>query len=138
MVNAQELQARQDYAAGQWAAFRARRRTGTPQALGRGARTAVVMAAALWLGVATWPAVLPFVVGGLIAYQLLPLVDSLDRFLPRLLAALLSVLAAVAAVAAVALVVLPPLALAFVRFAVDLPTSAQINQALQDLEAQLG
>jgi predicted PurR-regulated permease PerM len=65
-------------------------------------------------------------------------VDTLDRFMPRFLASLLSVLAAVAVVVGVALVILPPLALAFVRFAVDLPTSDQINQALQNLQTQLG
>jgi len=118
--------------------LRARLRTVTPQAVGRAALTAVALVGAAWLASATWPALLPFVVGGLIAYQLLPLVDTLDRFMPRGLAALISVLAAVAVVVAIAVVVLPPLALAFVRFAVDLPTSDQINQALQNLEAQLG
>ena len=64
--------------------------------------------------VATLPAILPFVFGGLIAYALLPVVDALDRLMPRTLAALLSVSAIVVAVVGIGLIVLPPLANAFV------------------------
>jgi predicted PurR-regulated permease PerM len=91
-----------------------------------------------WLATSTWPALLPFLVGGLFAYGLLPIVDALDRFMPRWIAALVSVVGAVAIVGAVALIVLPPLAVAFVRFAADLPTPAAIDAAIERLETQLG
>ena len=102
------------------------------------ALTAVVFVGLAWLATATWPALLPFLIGGLLAYGLLPVVDALDKFMPRWIAALISVLGAVAAVVAVAVVVLPPLAGAFVRFAADLPTTSEIDAAIERLEAQLG
>jgi predicted PurR-regulated permease PerM len=135
---ASDLRSRQVHASAEWATLRARLRTVTPQQLGRAALTAVVFVGAAWLAAATWPAFLPFVVGGLIAYGLLPVVDALDKFMPRWIAALVAVLGAVATVAAIAIVVLPPLALGFVRFASDLPTAADIDAAVQRLEAQLG
>src|SRR5262245_24143971 len=95
---------RRAYAAGEWAALRERLQTVTPQAIGRGVLTVVALAGTVWLAAASWPAVLPFIVGGLIAYALLPVVDGLDKFLPRSLAALVSVLAGVAVVIGIALV----------------------------------
>ena len=86
-----ETSARQQHAAAEWAALRGRLRTITPQAIGRSVVALAAIGGTLWLAAATWPALLPFVVGGLIAYQLLPVVDGLDRVLPRGLAALLSV-----------------------------------------------
>jgi predicted PurR-regulated permease PerM len=129
---------RRDHAAAEWAALRARLRTITPQALGRALLTMVAGIGAVALAVATWPAVLPFIVGGIIAYGLLPIVDVLDRVLPRALAALLAVGGTVLAIVAVFALVLPPLARGFVRFATDLPTSAEIDAAIADLQSQIG
>ncbi|HET9346959.1 MAG TPA: AI-2E family transporter [Candidatus Limnocylindrales bacterium] len=133
-----ETSARQLHAANQWAALLDRVRTITPQAVGRTALAVAAVGGTLWLAAATWPSLLPFVVGGLIAYQLLPLVDWLDRVMPRFLAASISVLAAVAVVIGALIIVVPPLAGAFVRFAVDLPSSADIDAALARLQEQLG
>jgi predicted PurR-regulated permease PerM len=135
---ADDTSARQTHAAAEWAALRDRLRTVTPQALGRTALTLAAASGAVWLATASWPALVPFIVGGLLAYQLLPVVDSLDRVMPRFLASLLAVLAAVGTIVAVALIVLPPLARAFVRLAVELPTSADIDQAIADLQRQVG
>ena len=99
--------ARRAHAAAEWAALRDRLRTITPQAIGRGALTLGAIAGAVWLAAASWPALLPFVIGGLLAYQLLPVVDALDRVLPRSLAALVSVLAALAVVIAIGVIVHP-------------------------------
>jgi predicted PurR-regulated permease PerM len=129
---------RRAHAAAEWAALRGRLQTVTPQAIGRTALTFAAIGATLWLAAATWPAVLPFVVGGLLAYELLPVVDALDRVLPRSLAALASVLAAVAVVIGIALIVVPPLAAAFVRLAGDLPTQAEIDAAIGRLQDQFG
>ena len=129
---------RRQHAAAEWAALRDRLRTVTPRAAGRAVLTVVAGVGSIALTVATWPAVVPFIVGGLIAYGLLPVVDALDRVMPRVLAALLSVIGVVGAVVAVAVLVLPPLARGFVRFAVDLPTSAEIDAAIAQLQAQVG
>ena len=133
-----ETSARQQHAAAEWAALRDRLRTITPQAIGRTALAIAAIGGTIWLAAATWPSLLPFVVGGLIAYQLLPVVDALDRVLPRSIAALISVLAAVAILIGALVIVVPPLANAFVRFAVDLPSSADIDAAIARLQAQLG
>ena len=130
--------ARRAHAAAEWAALRDRLRTITPQAIGRGALTLGAIAGTVWLATASWPALLPFVVGGLLAYQLLPVVDSLDRVLPRSLAALMSVLAALAVVVAIGVIVIPPLANAFVRLATDLPTPQEVDDAIARLQRQLG
>ena len=134
----EERSARQAHAAAEWAAFRDRLRTVTPQAIGRAALTVATIGGAVWLAAASWPAALPFAVGGLLAYALLPLVDALDRYLPRGLAALVSVLGAVAAVVAVFLIVVPPLTAAFVRLATSLPTPADVDAAIARIQAQLG
>ncbi len=133
-----ELHARQAYARAEWDHLAARLRTVTPQAIGRGALISLVAVVAVWLASATWPALLPFVVGALIAYLLLPAVDTLEKFMPRPAAALLSVLAVVGVVAMVLLIVIPPMANAFVRFAVDLPTAADIDAGVANLQDQLG
>jgi predicted PurR-regulated permease PerM len=125
-------------AAAEWTKLGDRLRTVTPQTLSRAMLTVAVGAGALALTVATWPAALPFIVGGILAYELLPIVDTLDRVMPRALAALVAVLATVALVVGVLVLVLPPLALASVRFAAGLPTPPQIDAALTDLQNQLG
>src|SRR4029079_4521884 len=116
-----EAAARRAYAATQWTALTDRLRTVTPQSVGRTAlslgaiggalwlvrATRAAVRAALWLILASWPAFVPFGIGGLLAYALLPVVDALDRVLPRSLAALASVLVAVGGVTRVVLVVVP-------------------------------
>jgi predicted PurR-regulated permease PerM len=137
-MNGVDRSAQRSHAAAEWAALRERLQTVTPQALGRTALAFAAVGLAAWLAVASWPALLPFVVGGLIAYQLLPVVDALDRVMPRPLAALISVVAAVAVVIGALVIVLPPMANAFVRFATDLPTRADIDAAVANLQAQVG
>jgi predicted PurR-regulated permease PerM len=129
--------ARKAYAARRWAELRDGVTSTTPQAIGRGVLTLAVVGGSLWLAVATWPTLLPFLLGGLIAYMLLPVVDALDQVMPRGLAAGLSVLGVLAAVVAVGVIVGPPLIRAFAQLAVDLPTAADIDAALQRARDQL-
>ncbi len=137
-MSAVDRTTQQRRAAAEWADLRGRLRTVTPQAIGRAVVVVAALAGGFWLTRATWPALLPFIVGGLITYQLLPLVDALDRVMPRFLASLLSVLAVVAVVGGILLLILPPLANVFVRFAVDLPTAADVDQAVANLQQRLG
>jgi predicted PurR-regulated permease PerM len=136
-MNGADRTARKAYAAGQWADLRDRLQTVTPQAIGRAAVATVATVGAIWLMSASWPAVLPFIVGGIVTYELLPVVDALDRVMPRMLAAVISVLAVVAAIIAIGVLVLPPLANIFVRFAADLPTTADIDAAIARFQQQL-
>jgi predicted PurR-regulated permease PerM len=121
-----------------WARLRARLATVTPGAVGRAGLTAVAALVVLGVALGTWPAILPFLVGGVIAYAVLPLVNRLDGVMPRPLAALLSVLAVLAAVVGIIAVVLPPLVTSIVRLAETLPGNEDIDQALGDVQAWLG
>ena len=129
--------ARKAYAARRWADLRDGVASTTPQAIGRGLLTLAVVGGSVWLAVATWPTLLPFLVGGLIAYMLLPVVDSLDQVMPRGLAAAVSVIAVLAVIVAIGVIVGPPLVKAFAKLATDLPSAGDIDAALDRLRAQL-
>jgi predicted PurR-regulated permease PerM len=92
----------------------------------------------LWLAVASWPALLPFLVGGVIAYVIRPVVDALDRVMPRLLAALIAVLAFVAVLVGIVVIVVPPLVTGVGALLGNLPAAGQIEDAVDGLEAQIG
>jgi predicted PurR-regulated permease PerM len=122
----------------EWARLRRRLETVTPGAL---ARVGLTLAAAGVIGgvvLGTWPATLPFLVGSLIAYAVLPLVNRLDGAMPRPLAAAVSVLSVVALLIGIIAVVLPPLVAGFVQFAATLPGERDVDAALADAEAWLG
>jgi predicted PurR-regulated permease PerM len=129
---------RRHYAAAEWSRLRDRLRTITPQAIARAVLTVAVVTGATAIIVASWPAFLPFVFGGIVAYGLLPVVDALDRVMPRALAAAVSVVAVVGSILAIVILVMPPLARTFVRLAVDFPTAVEINAAIDDLQRQVG
>ena len=120
-------------AAVEWAALRERLLSITPAAAGRAALTVAVGAVVTLAVVATWPLLLPFVIGGLIAWGVLPIVDSLDRFMPRSLAAIVAVVGVLALFVAVIVAVLPPFAFALVDFANSIPGQDQINAQVANL-----
>ena len=100
------------------------------------ALTAVGISTALVVG--TWPALLPFVAGAVLAYAVLPIANTLDRFMPRLLAAILAELVAVSIIVGIAVLIVPPLINGLSLVATRLPAPAVIDQRLADLQAQLG
>ena len=122
----------------EWARLRARLATVTPGAVGRAGLTAGAALVVLGVALGTWPAVLPFLIGGVIAYAVLPLVNRLDNLMPRPLAALVSVLAVLAAIIGVIAVVVPPIVTSVVRLASTLPGNEEIDRALADVQAWLG
>ena len=117
----------------EWALLRARLATITPQAIGRGTLSLVVVLVAAWLAVATWPSLLPFAIGGLLAYTIYPLVGVLDRVMPRVLAAAIALAAGLVALVALVAIVIPPLVAVTIEVLRELPSSTQ----LADLRAQL-
>ena len=120
-----------------WADLGDRLATVTPTAVGRAALGVAVIASILLFAAGTWPALLPFAVGGLLAYAVLPVVDGLDRIMPRALAAAISMLAVVAAVVLVFVIVVPPLTTAIVDLAGQVPTAGEIDGLLDDALAGL-
>jgi predicted PurR-regulated permease PerM len=122
----------------EWARLRARLATVTPGAVGRAGLTTGAALVVLAIAVGTWPAILPFLIGSVIAYGVLPMVNRLDSVLPRPIAALLSVLAVLAVVVGVIAIVLPPLVTSIARLAATLPGNEEIDQTLADAQAWLG
>ena len=129
--------AQKAYAAERWAELRDRLASTTPQDLGRAALATLVVGATAAIAMATWPTLLPFVAGGLIAYLLLPVVDFLDQVMPRFAAAALAVFALLAGLAVVAVVVAPPLIKTFARLAVDIPTAAELETSIDRVRDHL-
>src|SRR5215204_251587 len=105
----------------EWASLRRRLETVTPATLARAGLTVGAGLGMLAVAVGTWPALMPFLVGAVIAYSVLPLVNRLDGILPRGLAALLSVLAVVGLLVAIVAIVLPPLVASVGQLATTLP-----------------
>jgi predicted PurR-regulated permease PerM len=126
-----------DRSKAEWRLLRARLSTITPQALGRGALSTVVLIVAVLLAKETWPALLPFAIGGLLAYTIYPVVDRLDRVMPRALAATLALAAGLGVLVLVVAVVIPPLIAVSIQFFRDAPDSAQLAELRAQLDAYL-
>ena len=121
----------------EWRLLRTRLATVTPQALGRGLVAVAVIAAAAWLSAATWPALLPFAVGGVMAYAVYPLVGMLDRFLPRVVAAAIAIAVGLAIIVAVIAVVVPPLVQVALKILQGLPDSTEVARLHDQVQAYL-
>lgn len=121
-----------------WADLGARARTVTPQAVGRAVLAITALTLAGWVVTATWPAVLPFIVGAVLAYAVLPIANRLDTVMPRVLAALLAEVVALAVLVGAFAVIVPPVLRGLVQVALRLPTADEIRRQLTGLETQLG
>ena len=105
------------------------------------ARTALVAVAALilgWLVMNAWQSLVPFFVGAIIAYALLPVVNSLDRFMPRTLAAILSLFTLLGLVVLVIVRAVPVVANQALRFIQTLPPREVLQAQIAQLTARLG
>jgi predicted PurR-regulated permease PerM len=127
------LRPARERARAEWRLLGARLSTVSPQAVGRGVLTVVMILVGAGLAAATWPALLPFAIGGLLAYAIYPLVGVLDGVMPRVLAAALALAAGLAVLVLIVAVVVPPLVAVSIDFLRDIPDSAQIA----DLRAQI-
>src|SRR4051794_39784768 len=93
----------------EWRGVRQRLQTIRPRTGGQVLLATVAIGVPLWVAAVSWPALLPFVVGMVMAYAVLPLVNQLDRYMPRVLAAVIAEFLAVAVVVGAFVVILPPL-----------------------------
>jgi len=121
----------------EWRLLGARISTITPRAVARGALAVTVLLVSTWFAVATWPSLLPFAVGGLLAYAIYPLVDILNRVMPRILAAALALAVGLGLAGALVAVVVPPLVDAALRVLRDAPSSTELAQLRGQLDAYL-
>lgn len=109
----------------------------TPASLTRGLLVLGAITAVSWLGWSTWPALLPFLIGGAIAYALLPFTNWLDKFMPRAFAvtiALLTMLLILGLILYASVTVLGRQAFLLYQ---TLPSQTQINEAIGRLDQQL-
>jgi predicted PurR-regulated permease PerM len=136
-VTQQRIEA-QALARARWGDLTARVRTVTPQALGRALLTLACLVLIAWVVTSSWPAMLPFVAGGVIAYAVLPIANRLNRVMPRVAAALVAQLVALAVLGGVVVLVVPPLIAGVVEILLRLPTPDQVEAGLVALQAQLG
>jgi predicted PurR-regulated permease PerM len=120
-----------------WSALADRLRTVTPATLGRTVLTVAVIGAIVAVSAATWPTLLPFAVGGLLAYAVLPLVDALDRVLPRSLAAIVAMLGALGVLVGALIVIIPPLTASLLELAGQLPVGDELEASIQAALASL-
>jgi predicted PurR-regulated permease PerM len=132
-----DLAARREKADRSWGAVQARLRAIPPQSVGRGFVVLAVLAFVVWLAATSWPALAPYIVGGLIGYTILPLVNRLDGFLPRGVAAILAQLIVLAIIVGFFVIVVPPLLAGLGRLAEALPERGEVTGSLGDLEAWL-
>lgn len=105
----------------------------TPSMLGRALLVFGAAGALIWLSMESWPALAPFIVGAVMAYIILPLVNILDRMMPRVLAALLAVLFVLGAIGMLLWTIVPPLVSQSVALVRQIPpdtTLKDISDAL--------
>jgi predicted PurR-regulated permease PerM len=121
-----------------WHVLADRLRTIRPEALAKGAIGVTLLAVSARLIAASWPALMPFVIGAVLAYAVLPLANRLDRFMPRVLAALLAELVALALLVGVVAVVVPPLLGGLGIVAAKLPAPDQVQAWVTSLQGQVG
>jgi predicted PurR-regulated permease PerM len=121
----------------EWRLLGTRLATITPRAFARGILATVVVLVAVGLAGATWPALLPFAVGGLLAYAIYPLVDSFARVMPRVLAAALALTIGLGVLGLVLALVVPPLVAVAIQILRDAPGSAELAQLRTQVEAYL-
>src|SRR5689334_9352668 len=81
----------------------------TPRQLARGVLVVGVFGIVAWVTASAWSQLLPFQLGLILAYITLPVVNWLDRFMPRFVAASLMVLVEFAALVGIFALVVPPL-----------------------------
>jgi predicted PurR-regulated permease PerM len=138
-VPPEERRLRAAAAAGEaaWQRLWLRMRSITPAGLARFllATGGIVLVGEILLS--SWLALVPFQVGLVLAYLVLPIVDLLDRVLPRWLAALVVTLGEILAVFAVIGLVLPPLALEVPLLVQALPGAGEIRALIEDARGLL-
>ena len=115
-----------------------------PVTVARYALVIGALAALVWLANTAWQSLVPFVVGGFIAYAVLPFVNRLDRLMPRWLASLLVVVGTIIFMVLFIATLVPLLLNQFLILISRIPSTdqlqqgaAQVNQSLVNLPEPL-
>ncbi len=116
-----------------WQKLGWRIRSITPTALVRGLLVLGALAIVTWLMIQSWANLLPFQIGVILAYIALPLVNRLDRILPRGLVVLVVILGEILLVAGFIFGMIPALVKEIRQLITALPDIDQIRALLQQL-----
>jgi len=108
----------------------------TPSGLARFLLVIIALAGLLWLIASTFQSLATFVIGIMLAYITLPVVNWLDRFLPRGLAVLLVILGEIAFVALFFALLIPAVVQELLRFLQSLPNTDQLRAYFTQLAQQ--
>jgi predicted PurR-regulated permease PerM len=127
-----------------WQRLGQQTRNTRPVTLARYALVIGALAVLAWLADTAWQSLVPFVVGGFIAYAVLPFVNRLDRIMPRWFASLIVVVGVLAFIALFIATVAPLILQQVLVLINSLPkadqlqqSTAQINQSLTTLPEPL-
>ena len=108
----------------------------TPSGLLRFALVVIALAGLIWLIASTFQSLAAFVIGIMLAYITLPVVNWLNRFLPRGLAVLLVILGEITLVALFFALLIPAVIQQLLRFLQTLPTTDQLRASFTQLAQQ--
>jgi predicted PurR-regulated permease PerM len=133
----QELERAAANGTGAWRRLWLRLRSVTPSQLARFVLVLLAIGVIGWIVLSAWLSLLPFEVGLLLAYLVLPIVDVLDRVMPRWLAALVVTLGEIALIVAAIGLLIPPLAAELPQLVLSLPGAAAITALLDQLRGAL-
>lgn len=118
-----------------WRTFGRRIRSITPSELGRTLLILSVIAFLLWLIISSWPALVPFLIGGIFAYIMLPFVNWMDRFMPRVLATAISLALALGIVFYFIVSMVPVIGQEAVRLQATIPTVDDIRTNVDEIDS---
>jgi predicted PurR-regulated permease PerM len=108
-----------------------------PVTVARYALVIGALAALVWLANTAWQSLVPFVVGGFIAYAVLPFVNRLDRVMPRWLASLLVVVGVIVFMALFIATLVPLLLNQFLILISRIPSADQLQQSTVQINQSL-
>ncbi|MCO5194605.1 MAG: AI-2E family transporter [Anaerolineae bacterium] len=117
-----------------WRAFGRRIRSITPSELGRSLLVLGVIGLLLWLIIGSWPALVPFLIGGVFAYIMLPFVNWMDRFMPRALATTISLAIALGIVFYFIVSLVPIVGQEATRLQATIPSVDEIRTQVDEID----
>ncbi len=121
-----------------WQRLGRQMRTTAPRDVVRFAFVAGALMALAVLVSQSWQSLIPFLVGGFVAYAVLPAVNRLDRIMPRWLAALIMIAAVLAFIVLFIAALVPLLVNQFLILIGRLPPLDQIQRSGAQLQQSLG
>src|SRR5947199_9257027 len=134
---AQQLEGRVRRSDHAWRSLGLRMRTITPRRLSRMLMVVGALAGLGWLVASNWAELVPFQLGLVLAYITLPIVNALDRIMPRALAASLLVLFEIVGLVLLLGLLIPPIAQELAVLLPALPDFSDLQDRVVEVRARL-